>query len=163
MKSKLLLLALTICIAFTSCSDDDSVPNNTLAGENGFEFEKTAYITDLVFIDENNNIVLSDQNLTNTDTAEGHFVMFSTQNGNLEKSTYSVGQKLEQCNALVSGRLEDGILQGADVLGLENTEKGFMRIVNINNFDQKINLIFEFTRTDGKLVSGSYDGNFQRL
>ena len=44
--------------AFISCSDDDSVPNNALAGENGFEFEKTAYVTDLVFIDEDNNILL---------------------------------------------------------------------------------------------------------
>ncbi|RMB57379.1 hypothetical protein EAX61_11575 [Dokdonia sinensis] len=163
MKSKLLLLAFTCLFAFTSCSDDDSVPNNTLAGDNGFEFEKTAYITDLVFIDEDNNIVLSNRNLTTEGDEEGHFVIFSTKNGNLNELTYTVGQKLEKCNAIVSGRMENGVVQGADVLGQENTEKGFMRIVNFNNFDQEIDIIFEFTRTDGKLVSGSYIGNFQRL
>lgn len=163
MKIKLLLLAFTCFLSFTSCSDDDSLPNNTLAGDNGFEFEKTAYFTDLVFIDEDNNIFLSNQNISTRSSPEGHYVMFSTQNGNLNELTYTVGQNLENCNALVSGRLQDGVLQGDDVLGQENTEEGFMRIVNFNNFDQSIDIIFEFTRKDGKLVSGNYTGSFQRL
>ena len=68
------------------------------------------------------------------------------------------------CAAIVDGVWNNGNIESGDnILGEENADAGFMRIVHFDAIDEEITIIFEFTRKDGKLVSGSYSGNFTRL
>lgn len=164
MKANLQFLILTVAIAFASCSDDDSVPNNTLAGDNGFEFERTAYVTDMIYLTNDNEIILTSTDITGGDAKEIDIAIFSTLDGDLSERTYGVGSGLTSCAAIVKGDWNNGIVErGDNILGLDNTDHGFMRIVRLDDIDQEINIIFEFTRTDGKLVSGSFSGTFIRL
>lgn len=164
MKAKLQFLLLVIAIAFASCSEDDSVPNNTLAGDNGFEFERTAYVTDMIFLTNENEIILTSTDITNGTTAQINVASFTTLNGDLSEKTYEVNDGLTSCAAIVEGVWNNGNVENGDtILGQENADTGFMRIVELDEIGQEIHIIFEFTRTDGKIVSGSYTGNFTRI
>lgn len=164
MKAKLQFLILAVAIAFASCSEDDSVPNNSLAGDNGFEFDRTAYVTEMIYITDDNEIILTSKDISEGGVVQVDAASFTTLNGNLSERTYSVNNGLTSCAAIVEGVWTNGAVESGDnILGVENAEAGFMRIVHFDAIDQEINIIFEFTRKDGKLVSGTYSGNYTRL
>jgi len=164
MKATLQLLALALVITFTSCSQDESVPNNSLAGENGFEYNRTAYLTDYIYVTQNNDIVLSSKSIPTTGRSVSNvdFAKFSTNSGTLEKRTYNVGSTLTSCTAVGQGIYTNGAIEnGLDILGESNAVGGFLRIVNIDRISKKIDIIFEFQRTDGELVAGTYSGAYE--
>lgn len=164
MKAKLQFLILAIAISFASCSEDDSIPNNTLAGDNGFEFERTAYVTDMIYLTNDNEIILTSRDVSNGTTIQLDAARFGTINGDLSEKTYAINVGLMSCAAIVDGVWNNGNIESGDnILGEENADAGFMRIVHFDAIDEEITIIFEFTRKDGKLVSGSYSGNFTRL
>ena len=164
MKAKLQFLILAAAIAFASCSEDDSVPSNTLAGDNGFEFERTAYVTNMIYLTNENEIILTSRDITNGTTLQIDAASFTTLNGDLSERTYEVNKGLTSCAAIVEGVWNNGNVENGDnILGQENAYIGFMRIVKLDEIDQEINIIFEFSRTDGKIVSGSYAGNYTRI
>jgi hypothetical protein len=164
MKARIQFLLLAFAVAFASCSEDDSVPNNTLAGDNGFEFNRTAYVTEMVYITEDNEIIFSSRDITNGSAVQVDVASFTTLNGELTEKTYGVNNGLTSCAAIVEGTWNNGEVQDGDnILGEENAQGGFMRIVHYDAFDKDIKIIFEFTRKDGKLVAGTYTGGFTRL
>ncbi len=164
MKALLRIFLLGIFVMFTSCSDDDSVPNNTLAGENGFEFDRAAYVTDMIYVTDNNDIILSSRDIRSGNALQVDLASFSTLNGELTERTYTVDNDLIGCNAVIKGVWNNGgVEDGNIILGADIAEAGFMRIVHYDALDQQIKVIFEFTRNDGKLVSGTYSGNFTPL
>lgn len=164
MKALLRIFVLGIFVMLTSCSDDDSVPNNTLAGENGFEFDRTAYVTNMIYVTNDNEIILSSTDIRDGSALQVDLASFSTRNGELTERTYTVDNDLIRCNAVIEGVWSNGgVEDGNIILGADIAEAGFMRIVHFDALDQQIDVIFEFTRNDGKLVSGSYSGNFTPL
>lgn len=164
MKARIQFLLLAIAVAFASCSEDDSVPNNTLAGDNGFEFNRTAYVTEMIYVTNDNEIILTSRDISGGAAIQVDAASFTTLNGNLSERTYNVDNGLTSCAAIVEGVWNNGMVESGDnILGADNADNGFMRIVHFDDIDQEINIIFEFTRKDGKLVSGTYAGNFIRL
>ena len=163
MKKLLQLCVIACCVVFASCSNDDSTPNTALEGQNGFEFDKTAYTTEIVYVTPSNEIILSSKQIADMDTAFAvNYAKFATQDEILSERTYSVGTTLSQCTAIRLGNWENGNLESGDtILGEENVTAGFMRVVEMDRIAQTIDLIFEFQRQDGKLVAGQYRGNFE--
>lgn len=163
MKSQLHLLlglCLLICI---SCSDDDTVPNNSLAGANGFQFNNIAYITDNIYITQDNDILLSSRQVS-----EGLFVeeidiaSFSVSGNTLLEKSYNFGQDLTRCIAVTSAQWNEGTIEeGESILNEDTALSGFIRILDIDPPRREIEIIFEFERTDGELVAGSYVGTYQ--
>ena len=164
MKALLRMYLLGLMLVLASCSEDDSVPSNSLAGDNGFEFDQTAYVTDMIYVTDTNEIILSSRDFRNGNTVAINAATFSTLNGELSERTYTVDNDLIRCNAVIEGVWNDGAVEDGDViLGADISQTGFMRIVHFDALDQQIKVIFEFTRNDGKLVSGTYSGNFTPL
>jgi len=161
MKKQLQLLTLAVLCLFASCSNDET-PNTTLAGENGFEVNSTAYITDFIYVTPSNEIVLSSVNLDNGPVEGANIVKFVTSDPNLSEITYNVRESLLECTAIVDATWENGnILPGRRILEEDQVITGFMRIVEIDRILQEIDIIFEFQRSDGQLVAGTYEGNYQ--
>ncbi len=163
MKSQLQFLLGICLITFLSCSTDDSVPNNALAGENGFQFNSTAYITNTVYVTVDNEVILSNQFLTDDGSAENaDFASFTTTTNTLDTKSYHVGEELSSCLTVTEGKIQQGnITTGQIILGENNVASGFFRVLSINRVRKEISLIFEFQRTDGELVAGSYNGNYE--
>jgi len=161
MKKQLQLLTLAVLCLFASCSNDET-PNTTLAGENGFEVNSTAYITDFIYVTPSNEIVLSSVNLDNGPVEGANIVKFVTSDPNLSEITYNVRESLLEYTAIVDATWENGnILPGQRILEEDQVITGFMRIVEIDRILQEIDIIFEFQRSDGQLVAGTYEGNYQ--
>ncbi len=163
MKSQLHLL-LGLCFAICiSCSDDDTVPNNSLAGENGFQFNNVAYITDNVYITQNNDIILSSRQVSEDLFIETiDIASFSVSGNTLIEKSYNFGEDLTRCLAVANGQWNKGnVEEGQNILNEDTALSGFMRILDIDPPRKEIEIIFEFQRTDGKLVAGSYVGTYQ--
>lgn len=163
MKSQLQFILGICLIAFVSCSSDDSIPNNQLGVDNGFQFNNTAYITNTVYVTVDNQVVLSNQFLSPDGSAENVDVAsFTTSNNLLEPKSYFVGDGLSSCQTVTEGQITQGnIANGQIILGDNNVASGFFRILKINRVKKEISLLFEFQRTDGELVAGSFNGNYE--
>ena len=162
MINKVQLLAFAmLCLCITSCSNDET-PNTTLAGENGFEVNSTAYITDFIYLTSNEEIILSSRSLASGTTDGLNIVRFKTIDQSLTEITYTVDENLIECTAAINAIWEDGsIIGGQSILEEAQVVSGFMRVIDINRALQQIDIIFEFQRADGELVAGTYQGNFE--
>lgn len=85
-----------------------------------------------------------------------------TDDASLSTQSYFVGEKLLSCLTATKAVWDKGAInQGEIILQETIVAFGFFRIVEINESIQTVRLIFEFERTDGQLVAGSYEGNYQ--
>lgn len=164
MKSQLHLLVSLFIILCASCTDDDSLPNNDLAGQNGFQFANQVFLVNQVYISNDNAVILANSSIdaesvvNNVDIAR-----FETDDASpLSTQSYFVGEELLSCFTATDAVWDKGAInEGEIILQEANVASGFFRIVEINESIQTVRLIFEFERTDGQLVAGSYEGNYQ--
>lgn len=163
MKSLSSLLLGAVFLVLTSCGTDDSVPNNDLAGENGFQFANQVFLTDNVYISNDNTVVLSNHSITKEATVSNiNIARFEMAPSGIVAESYFAGERLVKCFTATGanwdrGAIDDGevILQEADITS------GFFRIIELDKNKQNVRLIFEFERKDGELVAGSYEGSYQ--
>lgn len=162
MKKYIYYTALTCLLAFTSCSVEETVPNNTLGNENGFQYNSVAYITDMVYVTPQGEVILSNSNLSDDGSASDVDVaVFKTTENNLLERSYYVGGDLTNFVTVANGNLNQGeVTDGDFILDQDNVSSGFFRIVSVDRNKKEIHIIFEFQRTDGDLVAGSFNGNY---
>ncbi len=162
MKKYIYYAALSCLLAFTSCSVEETVPNNTLGNENGFQYNSIAYITDMVYVTPEGDVILTSNNLSDNGSANDVDVaVFKTIESTLVERSYYVGGDLTNYITVANGDLNQGeVIDGEFILEESIVSSGFFRIVSVDRNKKEIHLIFEFQRTDGELVAGSFNGNY---
>ncbi len=168
------ILALALCMAFASCSSDDtnSVPDET---NNEFIFNGTTYnLVSAIIVDENtaNNdpseISISLFNKTSTeitgnnDLSDISYVYFDFEDTTIQNTTYS---QIEDYDISINGNVVNSEFTPGTVLLSDDdpqsdvyAQSGSVTVTNFTEFN--IVFTFTFTRTDGQVISGSYDGNY---
>jgi hypothetical protein len=175
MKLKLpILLALVFTIVLTSCSSDD---DNTISDENTKEFTFNGETYDLVTA-----IISSDDTSTNdgskigirlfnktsseitsnSDLDDITFVYFELEAVNLEATTYT---EIDYYDVSINGSVVDSAFNaGTILLSADDSESDIFAqsaSVTIRNFTAfNIDFTFTFTRNDGQVISGRYNGNY---
>ncbi|WP_138434651.1 hypothetical protein [Winogradskyella algicola] len=168
------ILALMLSIALVSCSSDDtsSVPDET---NNEFIFNGTTYnLVSAIIVDENtaNNdpseISISLFNKTsaeitgNNDLSDISYVYFDFEDTTIQNTTYS---QIEDYDISIDGTITNSEFTPGTVL-LDNNDPqsdvyAQSALVTVTNFTEfNIAFTFTFTRNDGQVISGSYDGNY---
>ncbi|WP_375251975.1 hypothetical protein [Dokdonia donghaensis] len=162
MKKYIYYAALSCLLAFTSCSVEETVPNNTLGNENGFQYNSVAYITDMVYVTPEEDVILTSNNLSDDGSANDvDAAVFKTTANSLIEKSYYVGGDLTNFVTVANGNLNQGeVTDGEFIIDEQIVSSGFFRIVSLDRNKKEIHIIFEFQRTDGELVAGSFDGNY---
>ncbi len=155
-----LILAI-LCLFAIKCSNDDT-PNTTLAGDNGFEVNGVAFVTDFFYLTSDDEIIMSNANLERGTLSGVNIIRFEIAEPSLSEATYVVRESLTECSAIIDATWEDGeTLTGQRILDEAEVTIGFMRVLDIDRITQEINVIFEFQRTDGELLAGTYTGSYE--
>lgn len=151
-----------------SCSSENS--SNNTENENGFKINNAFYSTSYVYLyDENtidNNssdlsIILSNQNLLGSDIASGINYVYIDFNG----VSFEIGNKsIIDYKILQNASLTDGIVENGVTLLDDTSDSGFTAIQSSLNIislsSTNIEFEFSFTREDGEIISGNYNGPF---
>lgn len=175
MKLKLpCLLALVFTVVLSSCSSDD---DNTIPVENIKEFTFNVETYDLLTaIISNDDTSTDDENeigirlfnktsseiISNTDLDDITFVYFELETANIEATTYT---EIESYDISINGSVVDSefdagtvLLSAADSESDLYAQSGSITIRNFTTFN--IDFTFTFTRNDGQVISGRYNGNY---
>ena len=162
MKKYIYLAVISCLLSLSSCSTEETVPNNNLGNENGFQYNSTAYITNMVYVTPEGDVILSNNNLSQDGSASGiDAAVFKTNESALMERSYYVGGDLTNFVTVTNGNLSQGeVVDGEFIVDEDIVSNGFFRIVSVDRTKKEIHLIFEFERTDGELVAGSFDGNY---
>jgi len=173
MKSKLPHLLVLFCtLILCACSSDD---NNTISEERISEFTFNGETYDLVsaiITDENtssdnpNEIGISLFNKTsdevtgNGDVNDVSYVYFEFVDSNIQNTTYN---QIEDYNISINGTFANDefdpgtiLLSDSDSEADVYAQSGSVTVTNYTQFN--IAFTFSFTRNDGQIISGSYDG-----
>ena len=168
------LLALVFTSVLMSCSSDD---DNTISEENTKEFTFNGETYDLVTA-----IVSEDDTSTNTGTEFGirlfnktsseitsnsdlddiTFVYFELETANLEATTYT---EIDAYDISINGSVVASEFNAGTVLLSANDAESDIYAqsasVTLRNFTTfNIDFTFTFTRNDGQVISGRYNGNY---
>ncbi|THD33568.1 MAG: hypothetical protein DI588_00060 [Flavobacterium johnsoniae] len=158
-----------------SCSDDDG----RKLGENGFTFNggfhvlNNAFVTDENIVDETPgpiSIVLSNVNLNDSTAVSNISKIYFDFNGvNLEAGTITdiPNYSIQTGGAYVQNTDDDNYTYVDGTFLLKSSEAGLNateKTVTINSVSEnKIDLTFQFVRSDGQTFSGKYNGLFTDL
>ena len=175
MKSKLpQVLGLLLAITLMACTSDDtsSIPNDDT---NQFTFNGVTYnLVTAVVNDENTStndvseIGISLFNKTpseiagNGDLTDVNFVYFDFDDVTIQNTTYS---QIDDYDISINSAVVDSefiagtvLLSDSDVEADVFAQSGSVTITNFTDFN--IRFTFTFTRNDGQVISGSYDGSY---
>ena len=161
---------LLFSILMLSCSSDD---NSGDSNQNGFTYNGTFYEVKTVFInDENtadNNPSDISFNLVNktiseisseNDLSNISSLYFDFNDVNVEETTYT---NILDYNAKInSNRTSGNIVGGTEILSDNNTDLQATNInITINSITSTtVNFSFSFTKANGQIISGQYNGNY---
>ena len=163
------LLALFLTIVLMSCTTDDG---NAITDENtnAFTFNGATYeLTSAIVIDETtgdmdiNFFNKTNSELTSNIDLDGiSFVYFEVQSSSLQVATYT---EIDDYDISINGSVVDSEFNPGTLLLSANDPQSDIYAqsgsVNVRNFTAfNIDLTFTFTRTDGQLISGAYNGNY---
>ncbi|WP_422107872.1 hypothetical protein [Winogradskyella sp.] len=175
MKPKLSrVLGLLFAITLMACTSDDtsSVPTEET---NQFTFNGVTYnLVTAVVNDENTStsdvseIGISFFNKTaseiagNSDLTNVNFVYFDFDDVTIQNTTYN---QIDDYDVSINGSVTNSefnpgtvLLSDSNVASDVYAQSGSVTILNFTEFN--IKLTFSFTRNDGQVISGSYDGNY---
>lgn len=175
MKPKLpSLFGLLFCILILSCSADDN-GINTEEENNEFLFNGNTYnLVSAIITDENtvtnnpSDIGISLFNKTsaeitnNGDLSDVTFLYFDFVDITIQNTTYT---QIEDYDVSINGAIVDSVFNpGTILLSDEDSESDVYAqsaSVTVTNFTEfNIAFTFSFTRNDGQVITGSYDGNY---
>ncbi len=175
MKPKLLHLLVLFCtLILCACSPDD---DNTISEEKISEFTFNGETYDLVsaiITDENTSsdnpskigISLfnktSDEVTSNADLTDISYVYFDFEDTTIQNTTYN---QIDDYNVSINGSVVDSEFTIGTILLSDNdsesaayAQSGSVTVTNFTQFN--IAFTFTFTRSDGQVISGSYDGPY---
>jgi hypothetical protein len=163
-----------LSIASVSCSSDDtsSIPDET---NNEFTFNGTTYnLVSAIIVDENtanndpSDISISLFNKTSTeitgnnDLSDITYMYFDFQDTTIQNTTYT---NIQDYDVSINGTIVNSeFTPGTVLLSDDNpqsevyAQSGSVTVTNFTEFNIVFN--FTFTRNDGQVISGSYDGNY---
>ncbi|WP_299522848.1 hypothetical protein [Winogradskyella sp.] len=167
-------LGLFLAIIVIACSSDDtsSIPNEN---NNQFTFNGETYnLTMAIINDENTStnesseIGISIFNKSaaelagNSDLTDINFVYFDFDDVSIQNTTYN---QIDDYDVSINSSVIDSEFNHGNVLlsdsDSESDVYAQLGSVTITNFTQfNIQFTFTFTRNDGQIISGSYDGNY---
>lgn len=168
------VLALMLSITFVSCSSDDtsSIPDEA---NNAFTFNGNTYnLMSAIIVDENttnndpSDISISLFNKTsteitsNTDLSDISYVNFKIVDATIQNTTYN---QIDNYDVSINSSITNSeftagtvLLSDADSQSDVYAQSGSVTVTNFTQFN--IVFTFTFTRNDGQVISGSYDGNY---
>ncbi len=168
------ILALVLCMAFASCSSDDtsSIPDET---NNAFTFNGNTYdLMSVIIVDENttnndpSDISISLFNKTsseitsNNDLSDINYVNFKIVDATIQNTTYN---EIDSYDVSINSSITNSEFTAGTVLLSDDdsqsdvyAQSGSVTVTNFTQFN--IVFAFSFTRNDGQVISGSYDGNY---
>ncbi|WP_338731996.1 hypothetical protein [Mangrovimonas cancribranchiae] len=179
MKIKLIYIFIITLISFSCSSDDDSADNEILRTNNQVSFEGENYpLSTVLIFDENietdepsdigfnlynkttneiNSALNGETDLTNI----VHFYFDFTE-VDLQETTYT---DILDYSFSINGTLSDGNYDdGTEILSDNDPNSELYAsnsVVTINNLTETtVDLSFSFTRNDGQVISGSYNGAY---
>ena len=175
MKPKLpQVLGLLLAITLVACTSDDtsSIPNEDI---NEFIFDGVSYnLVTAVVNDENTStndvseIGISLFNKTaseiagNSDLTGINFVYFDFDDVTIQNTTYNQIEDYDISinSSVINSEFIPGtvLLSDSDAEADVYAQSGSVTITNFTDFN--IRFTFTFTRNDGQVISGSYDGNY---
>jgi len=175
MRSKLpYLLALLCAVLLVACSPEDSTTNSEET-TNEFVFNSVTY--NLV------TAIVTDENTTTNDPSEIGISLFNkssseiTSNGDLDNVSYvyfdfddvtiqnRTYNQIDDYDISINGSIVDSEFNPGTILLSDNDSESDVYaqsgLVTVTNFTQyNIAFTFTFTRNDGQVISGSYNGNY---
>ncbi|MCB0399900.1 MAG: hypothetical protein KDD26_09825 [Winogradskyella sp.] len=168
------ILALMLSIALVSCSSDDtsSIPDET---NNEFTFNGNTYdLMSVIIVDENtanndpSDISISLFNKTsaeitsNNDLSDISYVNFKIVGTTIQNTTYN---QIDSYDVSIDSSITNSEFTPGTVLLSDDdsqsdvyAQSGTVTVTNFTQFN--IVFTFTFTRYDGQVISGSYDGNY---
>lgn len=168
------ILVLMLSTALVSCSSDDtsSIPDET---NNAFTFNGTAYnLVSAIIVDENtanndpSDISISLFNKSsaeitgNNDLSDITYLYFDFQDTTIQNTTYT---NIQDYDVSINGTIVNSEFTTGTVLLSDDdpqsdvyAQSGTVTVTNFTQFN--IVFTFTFTRNDGQVISGSYDGNY---
>ncbi|WP_299363334.1 hypothetical protein [Winogradskyella sp.] len=169
------VLVFLLAITFLACSSDDDTNSNTDENTNQFIFNGETYnLTTAVINDEDTSsdnvseISISIFNKSaaelagNSDLTDINFVYFDFDDVTIQNTTYD---EIDDYAVSTNSSIIDSEFNNGTVLLSDNdsesdvyAQSGSVTITNFTEFN--IKLTFTFTRNDGQVISGSYDGNY---
>ncbi len=175
MKLKLpFLLTLLITLVLMACSADDG---NTIPTENIKKFTfngETFNLVTAIITDENTTTnepseigirLFNKTSLESTgdgDLSDITFVYFEVEDVNLQATTYN---QIEDYDVSINGSVVNSEFNAGTILLSDNdpesdvyAQSGSVTITNFTAFN--IDFTFTFTRNDGQVISGRYNGNY---
>ena len=168
------LIALMLTIIFVSCSPESN-NSNPEEENNEFTFNGVTYnLVSAIIVDENtdNNdpseISISLFNKTSTEVTNNgdlddvSFVYFDFEDTTIQNTTYT---QIEDYDVSINGSIVDSEFNPGTVLLSDDDSESNVYAqsasVTVTNFTAyNIAFTFTFTRMDGQVISGSYDGNY---
>lgn len=177
MKTKVFkfLLILLVIKLISSCSSDDNNSNNIIINESPGNLTYNGQSYDLV------TLYIHDENIENNDPSDIGFsfankteaeinsgnqltnivnIYFDFTESNLQEVTYTnvLDYNISLNGTYNNGSFSEGnlILSNVD----NNLEASSSTVTIINLTETTVNLTFSFTRIDGEIISGSYNGTY---
>ena len=165
---------LLFLILLLSCNSDDNAQNPIQnQNQNGYTFNGTFYEVKTVYI--------TDENTTNNNPSDIGFNLFNKTSSeinsandlsdfarlyfdfnavNVEQTTYT--NILDYSARVNANRINGNIAGGTEILSdNELTLQSNNINITINNITATmVNFTFSFTRTDGQIIFGQYNGNY---
>jgi hypothetical protein len=168
------LLTLILPFILFTCSPED---NTNISIEEPSEFTYNGEVYNLV------SAVISDENTTTNDQSDISISLFNktsseiTGNGNLSDVTYlnfdlnavtiqqTTYNEFDDYDISINGSVVDSEFNSGTILLSDNdpqsnefAQSGALTITNFTAYN--IAFTFTFTRNDGQVITGSYDGNY---
>ncbi|WP_299116092.1 hypothetical protein [uncultured Winogradskyella sp.] len=168
------LFALVLTVVLMACSSDDSssIPDEAT---NEFIFNGVTYnLVSAIITDENtsnddpSDISISLFNKTSSEITNNEnlsdisYVYFDFEDVTIQNMTYT---QIEDYDVSVNGSIVDSEFNPGTILLSDNNPESDVYAqsasVTVTNFTEfNIVFTFTFTRNDGQVISGSYDGNY---
>ena len=164
---------LLFSILMLSCSSDDNSGNSN---QNGFTYNGTFYAVKTVFINDENTVdnnpsdisfslvnktvseISSENDLSNITS-----LYFDFNAVTIEQTSYT---NILDYNATINAsRTSGNIVGGTEILSDNNAELQATNInITVNSITSTtVNFSFSFTKTNGQIISGQYNGNYLTL
>lgn len=174
MKSKLTYV-FTLLITFVLCScSPENTNSNPEEESNEFVFNGVTYnLVSAIVIDENTSSNSSDIGIKlfnktsteitgNGDLSDVSYVYFDINDTTIQNTTY---MQIEDYDISINSTIVDSEFNAGTILLDDNdpdaavfAQSGSISVTNFTAFN--IKFTFTFTRNDGQVITGSYDGNY---
>ncbi|WP_400077932.1 hypothetical protein [Winogradskyella sp. R77965] len=163
------LLALSLCSVLFTCSPEDNT-NITLEKLSEFTFNGETYdLASAIIRDENTGDIsinlfnkTSSEITSNSDLSDVTYLHFSLNDSTIQQTTYN---QIEDYDISINSSVIDSEFNSGTVLLSDNNpdsevyaQSGSVTVTNFTAYN--IVFTFTFTRNDGQVIAGVYDGNY---